>query len=107
MANIEFEFLSEWIISCKLSGCKIHRDGPLPLIPVYTKHFGHPKEDIGFVFGAGAQFIVSKRAILKRPKSFYLKIVKLLENDINPNEGFVIERFHKYIFTVDDSRKVY
>ena len=51
-----------------------------------------------FVFGGGAQFIVSKSNILKKPKSFYLKIVQMLENDINPIEGFVIERFHKLIF---------
>ena len=48
-------------------------------------------------FGAGAQFIVSKKNILKHPKSFYLKIVKLLEYDVNPPEGFVIERFHGLI----------
>ncbi len=51
-----------------------------------------------FKFGAGAQFIVSKKNILQRPKEFYLKIIEMLENDINPIEGFVIERFHKLIF---------
>ncbi len=51
-----------------------------------------------FIFGAGAQFIVSKKCILNRPKSFYSKIVEILENDVNPIEGFVIERFHKIIF---------
>lgn len=56
------------------------------------------KEDIEFMFGSGAQFIVSKQTILKRPKEFYLKIVELLQNDINPIEGYVIERFHKLIF---------
>jgi len=51
-----------------------------------------------FKFGVGAQFIVSKKKILQRPKEFYLKIVEILENDINPIEGFVIERFHNLIF---------
>jgi len=50
-----------------------------------------------FVFGAGAQFIVSKKNIIKNPKTFYLKIVEMLEYNINPIEGYVIERFHKII----------
>ena len=54
-----------------------------------------------FEFGAGAQFVVSKKLILKKPKSFYLKIIKLLENSKNPFEGYVKERFHKLIFTCD------
>ena len=51
-----------------------------------------------FKFGAGAQFIVSKKKILQKPKEFYLRIVEMLDNNINPIEGFVIERFHKIIF---------
>lgn len=50
------------------------------------------------IFGAGAQFIVSKSKILKNNKAFYENIVKLLEYDVNPLEGYDIERFHKYIF---------
>jgi hypothetical protein len=53
---------------------------------------------MNFIFGAGAQFLVSKKSILKRPKSFYSKIVEMLQYHINPIEGFVIERFHKIIF---------
>lgn len=49
-------------------------------------------------FGAGAQFIVSKNKILSKPKEFYENIVKILEYTINPNEGYDIERLHKYIF---------
>jgi len=56
------------------------------------------KEYMEFKFGAGAQFIVSKKCILNKPKVFYSKIVEMLQNDINPIEGFVIERFHKIIF---------
>ena len=51
-----------------------------------------------FTFGAGAQFIVSKNNILKHSKEFYLKIIQMLEKDVNPIEGYVIERFHKLIF---------
>ena len=99
-SNVDFEFLSESVYECNLYGCSHH--GGLPLIEVYEKIFNLiPDEDIknkNFKFGAGSQFIVSKNKILQRPKDFYLKIVELLNNDIGPIEGYVIERFHKLIF---------
>ena len=94
--NKDFEILSDRNLNCNLSGCPHH-----PCIPVsetYEKLFNERKENMEFIFGPGGQFMVSKKNILKHPKEFYLKIVKLLENDINPIEGFVIERFHKVIF---------
>lgn len=94
--NINFEFLSETILECKLSGCKFHNG--LPLVDTYEKIFGERKDEMEFKFGAGAQFIVSKKSVLQKPKIFYNKIVELLGNDINPIEGFVVERFHKLIF---------
>jgi hypothetical protein len=65
---------------------------------VYNKLFGEYSGDETFTFGAGAQFIVNKKNILKREREFYLKIVELLQYHIHPDEGFVIERIHKYIF---------
>ncbi len=50
------------------------------------------------IFGAGAQFIVSKNKILKNSKDFYKNIVKILEYTNNPCEGFDVEIFYKYIF---------
>ncbi len=94
--DIDFEFLSEHLLYSNLSGCRYH--GGLPLQEVYKTVFNESVDDKSFIFGAGAQFIVSKHAILKRPKSFYANIVKLLEYDINPIEGFVIERFHSLVF---------
>jgi len=94
--DIDFEFLSQHVLECNLSGCKWHSN--LPLINIYEKLFNERKTDMSFLFGAGAQFIVSKKSILKRPKEFYLKIVEMLQKNINPTEGYVIERFHKIIF---------
>ena len=94
--NIKFEFLSELLILCNLNNCKYHYG--LPLKDTYYKIFNERKENIEFIFGSGAQFIVSKQNILKRPKEFYLKIVELLQNSIHPFAGYVIERFHKLIF---------
>ena len=95
--NIDFEFLSENIILCNLTRCNRHYN--LPLKSVYNHLFNEKKEELSFIFGAGAQFIVSRKHILMRPKEFYLKIVELLNKHINPIEGFVIERFHKLIFS--------
>ena len=94
--SIDFEFLSERVLNCNLKGCPYHRG--LPLIETYEKLFGERNENMNFIFGAGAQIIVSKKKILQRPKEFYLKIVEMLDKNINPIEGFVIERFHKLIF---------
>lgn len=95
--SIDFEFLSETVVNCNLSGCRHH--GGLPLINTFENLFGERKENMDFQFGAGAQFIVSKNKILQRPKEFYFKIIEMLDKDINPIEGFVIERFHKLIFS--------
>ena len=101
--NIDFEYLSEWIVECKLSGCTIHKID-MPFKKVFAHLFGQElcdifnSEDTTFKFGAGAQFIVSRDKIRKQPKEFYMKIVKILEYDVNPIEGFVIERFHGIIF---------
>ncbi len=93
--NIQFEFLSERILKCNLSGCKYHPG--IPLINVYEKLFDTRLTRLDFIFGAGAQFIVAKQNILKHPKQFYYRIIQLLQNSVNPIEGYVIERFHKLI----------
>lgn len=97
--SIDFEFLSETIIECNLDHCRYH-NVPLPLMNTYQKLFDETNSNkyMKFIFGAGAQFMVSKKKILQRPKEFYLKIVEMLEYDIDPIEGFVIERFHNLIF---------
>jgi hypothetical protein len=94
--NVEYERIGNNRIKCLLSGCKIH-DG-LPIKEVYEKLFGTKKEEMEFNFIGGGQFIASKKLILSRPKDFYLKIVKLLEYDIDPIEGYVIERINELIF---------
>jgi hypothetical protein len=98
--DIGFEFLSTWIIYCPLTGCYVHPTY-LPLQEVYEKLYNERRNDITIQFGAGAQFIVSKKNILSNPRDFYLKIIQLLEYDVNPIEGFVIERFHKRIMNAN------
>jgi len=93
---IDFSYLSEKIIHCNLTGCHHHRG--IPLIPIYEYLFNERKTNLDFSFGAGAQFMVSRENILSRPKEFYLKIIKLLDHNVCPIEGYVIERFHSLIF---------
>ena len=94
--NIDFDFLSEKILKCNLSGC-IHKSDLL-LCDIYEKLFNDKKYSMEFDFGQGGQFIVSKSTILSKPKDFYFKIIKLLDYSIDPIEGHIIERFHKLIF---------
>ena len=94
--HIQFEYICNRAYCCNLSGCKFHQD--LPLIDVYEYLFEERKQEMPFTFYRGAQFILSKERIRKRPKSFYEKIVQLLNKEVNPVEGYVMERFHQFVF---------
>jgi len=85
-----------WIFECSLNGCR-HHPG-LPLRKIYEHIFKNKGDDKPFTFGAGAQFIVSKKQILKHSREFYLNILNLVEKDICPIEAYVLERFYKLIF---------
>lgn len=100
--NIDFEFLSEEIFNCSLAGCSLHHN--LPIMRTYEKLFNHVETTTTFKFGAGAQFIVSKKCILSKSEEFYYKIVKMLQYSAHPIEGYVIERLHKLIFTVPEKK---
>ncbi len=97
-SDAHFVQLCELVLNCKLSGCRYHPN--LPLRDVYNYVFDTTmKTDIHFTFGAGAQFRVSKESILKRPRDFYLKIIKLQEHSVNPIEAYIMERLYGFIFT--------
>jgi len=98
--NIIFGYLSENIINSLLIIQYIEHNKLCKNIDkTYNRIFGFkPNYDTECIFGAGAQFIVSKKRILENPKEFYENIVKILEYDINPLEGHDIERLHLYIF---------
>jgi hypothetical protein len=94
--DIGFEFLSERILNTYLTGCP-HHPG-LILSDTYERIFNQRQTNMEIQFGAGAQFIVSKKNILKRPKEFYSNIVNILQTSTDPMEGYVVERLHKIIF---------
>jgi hypothetical protein len=96
--NIDFEFLSEQIFHSSLDlECNGYWQNK-NLYKTWERIFSVNIENQECIFGVGAQFIVSKNKILKNTKNFYENIVKILEYDNNPLEGYHIERFHKYIF---------
>jgi hypothetical protein len=97
--NIDFCFLSEFCVTSALPECPCHPG--LPMVEIYEYLFEEKKTNAEFLYGGGAQFIVSKERIRSRPKEFYLKVIQLLNYDIDPIEGFVIERFHGLIFAMD------
>ena len=98
--DIDFAFLSKYILKTNLLKCPYHigNGGILPLNRVFYELFYYYNPDLEFEFGAGNQFIVSKKMIHRNPREFYLKIIQMLEYDNCPIEGYVIERFTYLIF---------
>jgi hypothetical protein len=96
--NIDFEFLSEYIINSSLNRELYLNWQCKNIYKSWYNIFGMESPNDECIFGAGAQFIVSKNKILKNTKEFYNNIVKMLEYSIDPPEGYDIERLHKYIF---------
>ena len=72
----------------------------LPVSYYYNDLFKIPRTE--FIYGSGAQFIVSKNRILSRPKSFYSNIMKHLETNINPTSVYCYERMWQYIFGTEE-----
>jgi hypothetical protein len=97
--NNNFIYLSHYINNTSIrteeklwENCKIIGN-------TYEKVFDKKiEDDLKFIYGAGAQFIVSKEAILKHPKSYYEKLYKILEFAYDPIDGHNIEKFHYNIF---------
>ena len=92
-----FEWLSEYIHKDNLNGNPNHPG--LKIGEYYKKIFKINIQTDYVEFKSGAQFLVSKESILSRTKDFYLNIIKTLDYNINPIEGYCLERLHKYIFT--------
>jgi hypothetical protein len=95
--NICFSYFNYRAFECNLiHGCRWHPG--LPVSRVYEKLFEKPATDRNIIFGPGAQFIVSREQIRRRPREFYQKIVDMLGYHVGPDEGYVIERFQAIIF---------
>ena len=53
-----------------------------------------------FTIPYGGIFLVSKEIIRYRPKEFYGFLLKLLSNEVDPIEGYILERLWPFIFDV-------
>lgn len=66
----------------------------LPVGKYYAEIFGKPMTQ-AFIFGAGAQFCVTKKAIQSKPLDFWIKLLELSKN--TGEAPFVFERlWHKF-----------
>ena len=95
----KFEYLTlcRVIVTDDTNG-KPHNKQKIPLGQHYSELF--EDNQLSFTFGCGAQFIVSRNAIHRRPKSFYEKLIKNLESEIDPLYGYIYERLWSSIFSV-------
>lgn len=96
-STVDFSYFHKHHVSYNLiHGCYYHPG--LPIQAVYELLFERKADNRDISFGPGAQFIVSRERILRRPRAFYQKIVNMLGYHYGPDEGFVIERMHPLIF---------
>ncbi len=58
-------------------------------------------------YSTGAQYIVPREMILRRPKSQYQELITKVNYSVNPLEGYVMERLWPYVFGANDVSNMY
>ena len=103
--NIEFADLSKIRLNCNLHYCS-HlmnwKQEVLPLYDTYKRIFDKDCNDFTFIFGAGAQFVVSKKSILRNSKEVYINALNTVKDSICPIEAYCLERLWPVIFLGED-----
>lgn len=99
---LPFDCLSNKKLLCSTThGCPHHKHLDQHLYRTFQYIWGNPVPNHRPVeFGPGGQFYVASNIIQSYPSSYYQKIVDLLKYDVNPIEGFCIERYHRLIFSL-------
>lgn len=95
----DYYVLSNRWIECRLSGC-MHHYG-LPLKEHYEMFFADTEynlQDKPFLFGAGAEFIVSRRTIHSRPREFYEQLIKIVADSKDAIGAWTLERLWGFVF---------
>ncbi len=88
--------------TCKPTGAPQHAG--IPLKEVWDTLFAEEcPEEIEFC--ANAIFAVHKDVVHLRSKQFYEKCIDLLNKEVDPPEGYAIERLWSYIFNPDYTEK--
>ena len=79
--------------------CGVHTDVRPVMLRVFRGLFGESTEPPHrYRFMPGALFGASRDAIRARSLSFWKRLLAMLENDVNPPEGFAAERLWPVIF---------
>ncbi len=91
-----FEPLSREILNCNKNG-EPHHPG-LPLQRFWDAIYPEYACPESFTFGAGAQFVASRDAILSNSLDFYINVRELITKRANPIEDFILERMWNSIF---------
>lgn len=96
LENVEhFKPLVDHDLECDLNG-KPHHPSEL-LIEEYTSNYSIIVPN-RLIFTPGAQFIVTRQAILSRPKKFYEDLLANVSHGVN-QEAYILERLWRYIFS--------
>jgi hypothetical protein len=89
--------LSDGLITCDGNGRPHCGETHLPVAKLYEYLFNETAPAV-FVCNSAGQFGVSKEVILKNSKALYEKALLTLSYDVNPIEGFCMERLWATIF---------
>jgi hypothetical protein len=105
----DFVWLSSWLIYSGLGGLKDHHLGnkySQEFDENFYKFFQDEPARQDFEFGAGAEFIVSKKSIQSRPLEFYQNALAFFEeeNEIDGLLPYQIERYWRVFFDYDYSK---
>ena len=98
--DIGYYNLASRVLETKIVGC-IHESG-LPIKEHYNYLFKDTLYNISntkFLFGAGAQFIVSKEIIHLHPLNFYENLIKLTDYSDRACGAWTLERLWSLIFS--------
>lgn len=91
-----YEALSRNIVNSNRNG-EPHHPG-LPLQRFWDAIYPEYSCPDSFTFGAGAQFVASRDAILRNSLDFYINVRELISKRASPPEDFILERMWSYIF---------
>jgi hypothetical protein len=99
-----YEALSRGTLECNVNG-EPHHPG-LPLQRFWDAIYPEYECPPSFKFGAGAQFVASRDAILSNSLDFYVNVKELIGKRLNPIEDQILEREWSYIFGEKSTAKI-
>lgn len=99
LSNLRYHYvgLSEGLITCDGNGRPHCGKTHLPITKLYEHLFNEKAPEV-FVCNPAGQFGVSREIILRNPRSLYERALSALSYDVNPIEGFCMERLWTAIF---------